>query len=82
MPSILIAVFSLILFNVGLQKYFDKKIKSIVNNSAEVATNYVNQTRDSIESDILLMVLDVNKNSGFYTTFFRWSDHCANLMVL
>ena len=65
-PSILIAVFSLILFNVGLQKYFDKKIKSIVNNSAEVATNYVNQTRDSIESDILLMVLDVNKNSGLY----------------
>ena len=65
-PSILIAVFSLILFNVGLQKYFDKKIKSIVNNSAEVTTNYVNQTRDSIESDILLMVLDVNKNSGLY----------------
>ena len=60
LPSILIAIFSLILFNVGLQKYFDKKIKTVVNNSAEVARNYVNQTRDSIEADILLMVLDVN----------------------
>ena len=37
LPSIFIAVFSLILFNVGLQKYFDKKIKTVVNNSAEVA---------------------------------------------
>ena len=66
LPSILIAVFSLILFNVGLQKYFDKKIKSIVNNSAEVASNYVIQTRNSIESDIVLMVLDVNTRSGLY----------------
>ena len=32
LPSILIAILSLILFNVGLQKYFDKKIKSVVNN--------------------------------------------------
>ena len=29
LPSILIAIFSLILFNVGLQKYFDKKIKKM-----------------------------------------------------
>ena len=29
-PSLLIAVFSLVLFNVGLQKYFDRKITSAV----------------------------------------------------
>ena len=66
LPSILIAVFSLILFNVGLQKYFDVKIKSVVNNSAEIAKNYVDQTRTSIEADILLMVLDVNNNPGLF----------------
>ena len=66
LPSILIAIFSLILFNVGLQKYFDKKIKTVINNSAEVARNYVDQTRNSIEADILLMVLDFNSNSGMY----------------
>ena len=54
-PSLLIAIFSLILFNIGLQKYFDKKIKSVVNNSAEVAKNYVDQTINSIEADILLI---------------------------
>ena len=66
LPSILIAVFSLILFNVGLQKYFDKKIKAVVNYSAEIARNYVDQTKDSIEKDILLMVLDVNSKSGLF----------------
>tara|TARA_Y100000590_G_scaffold467855_1_gene648272 strand:- start:3142 stop:4923 length:1782 start_codon:yes stop_codon:yes gene_type:complete len=66
LPSILIAIFSLVLLNVGLQKYFDKKIKSIVNNSAEVASNYVKQTRNLIESDILLMTLDVNTQSSLY----------------
>ena len=60
LPSVLIAIFSLILFNVGLQKYFDKKIKTVINDSAEVARNYVDQTRDSIEADILLMVLDLS----------------------
>jgi two-component system nitrogen regulation sensor histidine kinase NtrY len=66
LPSIIIAVFSLILFNIGLQRYFDDKMKSIVNNSAELAKNYVEQTRNSIEADILLMVLDVNNQSALY----------------
>ena len=66
LPSILIALFSLVLFNVGLQNYFDKKIKTVVNNSAEVAKNYVDQTRNSIEADILLVVLDVNNKSSLY----------------
>ena len=66
LPSIIIAVFSLILFNVGLQRYFDGKMKNIVNNSSELAKNYVEQTRNSIEADILLMVLDINNQSALY----------------
>jgi two-component system nitrogen regulation sensor histidine kinase NtrY len=66
LPSILIALFSLILFNVGLQKYFDKKIKDVVNNSAEIAENYVEQTRNSIELDILLVLLDINNKSSLF----------------
>ena len=65
-PSLLIAIFSLILFNVGIEKYFDKKIRSAVNNSYDVAKNYVEETRNAIEADILLMVLDINRNSSLY----------------
>ena len=83
LPSILIALFSLILFNVGLQKYFDKKIKTVVNSSSEVARNYVDQTRDSIEADILLMVIDVNNKSNmFYENPKRFAKVLASLRLL
>ena len=66
LPSIIIAIFSLVLFNAGLQTYFDKKIKSVVNNSSEIANNYVEQSRNSIEADVLLMVIDVDSKSGLF----------------
>jgi len=83
LPSVLIAIFSLVLFNVGLQKYFDKKIKTVVNNSAEVARNYVEQTRNSIEADILLMVLDINNKSVmFYDNPRRFQTLLASQRLL
>ena len=66
LPALLIAIFSLILFNVGLQKYFDKKITSAVNNSYNVAQNYVDETINSIDADILLVNLDLNNQSGLF----------------
>jgi len=83
LPSVLIALFSLILFNVGLQKYFDNKIKTVVNDSAEIAKNYVEQTRNSIEADILLMVLDVNNKSNmFYENPKRFANVLASQRLL
>jgi len=83
LPSLLIAVFSLILFNVGLQKYFDKKIKTVVNNSAEVAQNYVDQTRNTIEADILLVLMDVNtKSNMFYDNPKRFANVLASQRLL
>ena len=78
LPSVLIAIFSLFLFNVGLQKYFDNKIKTAINNSAEVANNYVGQIRNSIEADILLMVLDVNNKSALY---YEYPKQFLNLLA-
>tara|TARA_B100000029_G_scaffold394668_1_gene392213 strand:- start:6032 stop:7657 length:1626 start_codon:yes stop_codon:yes gene_type:complete len=62
-PSLLIAVFSLILFNVGLQKYFDRKITSAVKNSYEVAKNYIEESKKSLQADIILVGVDLNRYS-------------------
>ena len=62
-PSLLIAVFSLLLFNVGLQQYFDRKISSAVKNSYEVAKNYIEERKKSVEADILLISQDLNRYS-------------------
>ena len=83
LPSLLIAIFSLFLFNVVLQKYFDKKIKTVVNNSSEVASNYLEQTRNSIEADILLMLIDINNKSKlFYENPKRFSTVLATQRLL
>ena len=52
-PSILISIFSLFLFSFALEKYFDKKVTTVVNNSYELAKNYVDEMRNKIEADIV-----------------------------
>ena len=61
-PSILISVFSLFIFSFALDKYFDQKITTAVNNSYQLARDYVNEKRNKIESDIVLVAFDLNKN--------------------
>ena len=61
-PSLLISIFSLFLFSFALEKYFDNKITTVVNNSYELARDYVDEKRNKIESDIILVSFDLNKN--------------------
>ena len=64
-PSVLISVFSLFLFSFALEKYFDKKVTTVVNNSYELARSYVEEVRNKIESDIVLIAFDTNKSKNF-----------------
>ncbi len=64
-PSILISVFSLFLFSFALEKYFDKKVSTVVNNSYELAKSYVEEVRNKIQADIVLIAFDTNKSSNF-----------------
>ena len=64
-PSVLISIFSLFLFSFALEKYFDKKVTTVVNNSYELARNYVEEIKDKIQSDIILIAFDVNKGKKF-----------------
>ena len=63
-PSLLISIFSLFIFSFALDKYFDTKITSAVNNSYEIAKNYVEEKRNKIESEIILIAFDLNKYSN------------------
>ena len=65
-PSFLIAIFSLFIFSFALEKYFDKKITTAVNNSYEIAKNYVDEKRNKIQSEIVLIAFDLNKYHNIY----------------
>ncbi len=64
-PSVLISIFSLFLFSFALEKYFDKKVTTVVNNSYELAKSYVEEIRNKIQSDIVLIAFDTNKSKKF-----------------
>ena len=45
LPSLVVAIFSLFIFNFGVQNYFDKQIANAVNNSYDVAKNYLRKAK-------------------------------------
>ena len=64
-PSLLISVFSLFLFSFALEKYFDKRVTTVVNNSYELARDYVDEVRNKIQSETVLIAFDINKSKKF-----------------
>ena len=64
-PSVLISIFSLFLFSFALEKYFDKKVTTVVNNSYELAKKYVQDVGSKVEADIVLIAFDTNKSANF-----------------
>jgi len=65
-PSLIVAIFSLFIFNFGIQNYFDKQITRAVNNSFDVAKNYLEESKENVLSDVILMSVGLNRASGFY----------------
>ena len=65
-PSLIVAIFSLFLFNFGVQNYFDKQITKAVNNSFDVAKNYLKESKENVLSDVILMSVGLNRASAFY----------------
>ena len=65
-PSLVVAIFSLFIFNFGIQKYFDKQITNAVNNSFDVAKSYLEENKENVLSDVILMSVGLNRASSFY----------------
>ena len=65
-PSLVVAIFSLFIFNFGIQNYFDKQITKAVNNSFDVAKNYLEESKENVLSDVILMSVGLGRASSVY----------------
>jgi two-component system nitrogen regulation sensor histidine kinase NtrY len=65
-PSFLIAIFSLFIFNYGLQNFFNTQITKAVNSSYDVAKNYLEQNKKIVGSDVFLMSVGLNRASTLF----------------
>ena len=65
-PSFLIVIFSLFIFNFGLQNFFNTQITKAVNSSYDVAKSYLEQNKKIVESDVFLMSVGLNRASNLF----------------
>ncbi len=65
-PSFFIALFSLFIFNFALQNFFNDQISNAVNNSYDVAKNYLEENKKSVESDVFLMSVGLNRAANLF----------------
>ena len=66
-PALIVGFLGMILINIGINDWFNEKIKNIIFNSVSVAESYLQEHKDSIKGDIYGMSNDLNNASGVFT---------------
>ncbi len=62
-PAIVMAVFSLLFFNLGVQAWFSNRVTTAVDASVAVAEAYISEHRKVVQSEILAMAADLNREA-------------------
>ena len=62
-PAIIVAVFSATFFNLGVQSWFNERVRTALERSLAISEAYLRDHRDFIRADILSMVATLNRQS-------------------
>jgi len=62
-PAILVAVFSGLFLNFGIESWFSERVATAVNQSRNVAQLYLQEHRQNIRAEALAMANDLNRNA-------------------
>ena len=60
-PAIIVAVFSALFFNLGVESWFSDRVRTAVDESVQVAEAYVDEHRKTIVADAQAMAIDVSR---------------------
>lgn len=67
-PAVLVAIFAFVTLDQGLDRWFSERTKSIINNTALVANAYLDENRDSLRNDLVVMASDLDRAAGFFAS--------------
>lgn len=62
-PTIIVAVFSTLFFNYGIQSWFDKRVNTALTESVAVAEAYLAEHKNLISADVWSMAAELNRNT-------------------
>ena len=63
-PTIVVAIFSVLLFDFGMRSWFSERIGTAVDASQVVAESYLEEHRQNIRGDALAMANDLNRDAS------------------
>ncbi len=66
-PAIILGVLGLVLIELGINDWFNDKIKNVINNSVFVAESYLEEHKETIKGDVYAMSNDLNNSSKVLT---------------
>jgi two-component system nitrogen regulation sensor histidine kinase NtrY len=62
-PTIIVAIFSLLFFNLGVDAWFSDRIKTVVDESLSVAEAYLQEHQHNVTADVLAMAQDITQSA-------------------
>ncbi|WP_300298175.1 PAS domain-containing sensor histidine kinase [Ferrovibrio sp.] len=63
LPTVMMTVFAVLFFNLGLQTWFSERVNSAVKASVAIAEAYIQEHRKTIRADLLAMAVDLNREA-------------------
>ncbi len=67
-PAIVVAVFSAMFFNLGIQAWFSERVRTALKESLAVTSAYLDEHQQSIRADVVAMVGDLNRQAPVFAT--------------
>ncbi|MBP5855575.1 PAS domain-containing sensor histidine kinase [Marivibrio halodurans] len=64
-PAIVVAIFSWLFFDLGLESWFSDRVRTAVSESREVAQAYLDEHQKNIRTDALRIARDLNNDARF-----------------
>jgi len=70
-PAVVVAAFSVIFFNLGIQAWFSERVQAALRESSAVAEAYLEEHRQALRADLLAMAADLNREGILLSTNAR-----------
>jgi two-component system, NtrC family, nitrogen regulation sensor histidine kinase NtrY len=62
-PTIIVAIFSYLLFSFGVQAWFSERVRTALSESLAVAEAYLHEHQQAIRADVISMASDLNRDA-------------------
>jgi two-component system nitrogen regulation sensor histidine kinase NtrY len=66
-PTIIVAIFSYLLFSFGVQAWFSERVRTALSESQAVAEAYLHEHQQTIRADVASMASDLNRDAAMFS---------------